>query len=158
MSHSSGIHTSEYRKLFFLHQSPYVLLAPLYNLDLELLKTNLMSRSGCCFCISKCLRLSAATNLPLVSTMIPLSSSMKSGVYFLLRTSNHSILTVSYSKLIPNCWRVTDTSSSSPDRYPSWIALALLLLWVVPIVLPVLFLAKAVWRFLLLCQCFHCKR
>ena len=54
-----------------------------------------MSRSGCCFLINKCLRLSCAVNNPLVSIIIPLGN-RKSGVYFLYDKSSHSIFKGSY--------------------------------------------------------------
>ena len=93
-NHSSGIILCAHLNPFFSHHSKFLCLAPLFILALALLNTKRMSSSGCCLFISRCLRLSSGSNFPLVSIMIPLSSS-KSGVYVRYRRSSHYIFSFS---------------------------------------------------------------
>lgn len=81
-------------------------------------KTKRMSSSGCCVLMNRCLALSVSSNLPLVSTRIPLGSS-KSTVYVRsMDGTTYLILTSSKITFAPRRWRDSAVAFSRPDLKP----------------------------------------
>lgn len=108
---------SAYWKPCLTHHSPYVVFDRLLNRVLLLLNTNLMSSSGCCSLISRCLVLSLGMKRPLVSMITPLPNT-KSGVY-VRGLVMYLILSSSYVKGTLFFLKYAALSCSSPDLNPA---------------------------------------